>query len=246
MSGPFLIHTYVTHLNFSIYKCWDDPDSTYSKLVDHVLNSHRGTWIKEFKLSTNAGGNFEKWFEFSLSKKAETIHLSSYHDIDYEGLFLRLPKTNNGFECLRDLQLSNARMTDQDFELLLSNCTALESLKLGYPVELKNVSIVGHTINWSICTCLSSELTPLWSVMLLASFLWRCIAWAVDAPCNLAIHRSLLNSILKMIFFRNCLMSSLLKCHVASANQLQIMFLLIEVDSISEVIINLQFISKFF
>ncbi|KAL1532618.1 hypothetical protein AAHA92_32605 [Salvia divinorum] len=36
-------------------------------------------------------------------------------------------------------------MTDQDLQLLLSNCIALESLKLVFALNLENVSIVGHT-----------------------------------------------------------------------------------------------------
>ncbi|KAL1540616.1 hypothetical protein AAHA92_24944 [Salvia divinorum] len=91
------------------------------------------------------GHNFERWFEFALSKKAEIIHLSGYHDIDYEGLFHRFPNTNNGFECLQDLYLSDSRMTDQDFQFLLSNCIALESLKFAFPLKLENASIVGHS-----------------------------------------------------------------------------------------------------
>ena len=36
-------------------------------------------------------------------------------------------------------------MTDQDFELLVTNCCALECLRIGACTNLKNVSIVGHT-----------------------------------------------------------------------------------------------------
>ncbi|KAG6402398.1 hypothetical protein SASPL_134591 [Salvia splendens] len=91
------------------------------------------------------GGNFENWFEFALTKKAEIIHLTGVVILDYEGLFLRLPNKNNGFECLKNLYLSHSKMTDRDFELLISNCLVLECLAIVLSIKLKNVSIVGHS-----------------------------------------------------------------------------------------------------
>ncbi|XP_047965558.1 uncharacterized protein LOC125210021 [Salvia hispanica] len=66
-----------------------------------------------------------------------------YNEKDLDLDFLRLPSTNNGLQCLKDLSLFGLKLTDQYFELLVSNCTILESLSVQLSNELKNVSIVG-------------------------------------------------------------------------------------------------------
>ena len=140
-------HTYVSHLKFPKYREYTYDivtESNYVSMINHVLNSHRGRRIKELVVDMHIYecGNFEKWFEFALAKKAEIIRLCGrLHD---EGPFLRLPITN-GTECLKDLYLGCIKMTDQDFELLISNCLALECLRIRSSIELQNVSIVGHS-----------------------------------------------------------------------------------------------------
>ncbi|KAG6402397.1 hypothetical protein SASPL_134590 [Salvia splendens] len=152
------LYCYITDLYFPSHIPYVVTESDYSRVVQHVLDSHRGSRIKEFRLCMSKGLYFERWFEFAVSKKAEIIHLSGKHDIDYEALFLRLPNTNNGFECLKDLYLHKSRMTEQDLKLLLSNCIALESLKLDFPFKLDNVSIVGHTkLKHLSLTCLVAD-----------------------------------------------------------------------------------------
>ena len=90
-----------------------------------------------------ANGNFESWLKFALTKKAEIIHITmyGYKDLDLE--FLRHPSMNNGLQSLKDLSLCGLKLTDQDFELLVSNFIALESLTIKSSLDLKNVSIVG-------------------------------------------------------------------------------------------------------
>ncbi|XP_047958931.1 FBD-associated F-box protein At2g26860-like isoform X1 [Salvia hispanica] len=142
------LHHYVTRLNFPIYLPRVDADVWYfASAVTRVLRLHRGGRIKEFRMCMSGCFNYEivEWFEFALSKKAEIIHLRGIRYIDYEALFLRLRNKNNGFECLKDLCLLDPLMSDQDLELLLSNCIALESLELKNALMLENVSIVGHT-----------------------------------------------------------------------------------------------------
>ncbi|KAL1540593.1 hypothetical protein AAHA92_24924 [Salvia divinorum] len=112
-------------------------------MVDCVLNLHRGGRIKELEVDMfgHDGGNFERWFEFAMTKKVERIHIVMH----YDSPFVRLPYTitSHGLECLKDLYLSHIQMTDQDFELLVSNCVALERLTLRLSFKLEHVSIVG-------------------------------------------------------------------------------------------------------
>ncbi|KAL1567302.1 hypothetical protein AAHA92_02794 [Salvia divinorum] len=115
-------------------------------MVDYVLDSHRGSRINELAVDMSDhegdGGNFEKWFDFALTKKAEIIHLDRVHQHLHECPFLRFPYTN-GLECVKDLYLSSIIMTDQDFGLLVSKCLFLECFTIESPSELKSVSIVG-------------------------------------------------------------------------------------------------------
>ena len=76
------LHTYITQLNFPTYIDEIDNLSNYVSKVDRVLNSHRGSQIKEFRLSMEGYcGTFVSWFEFALTKKVEIIHITMYHNL---------------------------------------------------------------------------------------------------------------------------------------------------------------------
>ena len=232
------LHTYVTSLIFQRYRYGVGTDSIYSKMVDHVLNSHRGTKIKEFSLLMSKGRNFERWFEFALSKKAESIHLRGYHRIDYKALFLRLPNTNNGFECLKDLYLYHSRMTEQDFELLLSNCIALESLKFEFPIDMKNVSIVGHNklkhLDLSYSRVDSIVIRDAISLVSLTMY-------GLHSECSVQINNTpnLTGLYVGDDIFLKLLYKLLTGMPSCVRDQLQIMHLSIEISNMSQVIIYL-------
>ena len=99
------LHTYVSHLNFPKYRFPINTKSNYIGMIDHVLNSHRGTQIKELVVDMfiHKCDNFDRWFNFALSKEAEIICLRGC--FNNKGPILRLPITN-GIKCLKDLHLS--------------------------------------------------------------------------------------------------------------------------------------------
>ncbi|KAH6782808.1 hypothetical protein C2S51_008101 [Perilla frutescens var. frutescens] len=152
------LHTYVTHLDFpppSNFSGETSFQNYVNTVVDRVLDSHRGARVKALKVDTN-NASLDKCLEFALTKEAETIDIrnrGTSHDC-----FLRLASNLNiirllpaGLKCLEQLSLSNVIVNDQDFELLLSNSLALESLsikcsydKCTYNKYLKNVKIIGH------------------------------------------------------------------------------------------------------
>ena len=83
--------------------------------VNHVLNSHKGSRIKEFRFDVYRCGMFDeigRCFEFALTRKAEIIHISPSHHT-----FHRLPD-RNGLKCLKDLSLINNEMTGQYFQFV--------------------------------------------------------------------------------------------------------------------------------
>ena len=111
------LHAYITHLNFTKYALDNIDqiiyrDRCHTDIINHVLNSHRGSRIKELRLDLYTCDIFviERWFEFALFKRAEIIHISLC------GLtFHRLPDTN-GLECLKNLSLIDIEMNDQYFQ----------------------------------------------------------------------------------------------------------------------------------
>ena len=136
------LHNYITNLNFP--KLTDKKTNifmnpNYANIVNHVLNSHRGNKIKEFRLEIFDCGKFEieRWFEFALTKQAEIIHI-----LPPPCAFHRLPNTNS-LRCLKELSLIDIQMTDEYFNFMVSNCLALECLTIKHPGKLENVSIVG-------------------------------------------------------------------------------------------------------
>ncbi|KAL1540605.1 hypothetical protein AAHA92_24933 [Salvia divinorum] len=148
-------------------------------MIDCVVNSNRVTRIKMFRVDMcgfEEIGRFESWFEFAVTKKAESIHLVGVQQLRLNGPFLRLPNTN-GLDCLKDLYLCYIKMTDQDFELLVSNCPVLECLEIESCRELGNVSIVGHS---KLKFVKFSDIIPLKSIVIrdaisLVSLMFHCL-----------------------------------------------------------------------
>ena len=147
-----LQHHYLDLLVFRKFRCGIDRIPNYVHMVDHVLNSNRSSQIKVLgvDMSRYVGAKFKKWlkfeewFEFALAKKIEIIHLRGVEQHHHKGPIFRLPSTN-GLECIKDLYLASIKLSDQGLEFLVSNCVALERLKIESSWELRNVSIVGHS-----------------------------------------------------------------------------------------------------
>lgn len=151
------LHTYVSHLSFPQFNfenIWPrdlikERHPNHVNTIDHVLDSHRGGRVQELKVNMihMKGANFEKWVEFALTREVESIDIRILHiGFGWEGYFLQLSNLMwTKSRCLRELYLSRVNVTDQDFELLVSNFPAIESLSIDLPSKcLKNISIVGH------------------------------------------------------------------------------------------------------
>ncbi|CAA0807406.1 Unknown protein, partial [Striga hermonthica] len=82
--------SYTSHLNFDDYssmeKIIEDPEfrgverEKYVKWVDSVLQSHRGSTVKElricFSLVKSAGKSITKWLEFAFERHIEKLELN--------------------------------------------------------------------------------------------------------------------------------------------------------------------------
>ncbi|KAL6535674.1 hypothetical protein OROMI_027048 [Orobanche minor] len=125
----------------------------YIKSIDHVLDCHRGSRVKEFRaeMLCMSGAHIDRWLRFALAKGAETIVLRMKRMLNVDASYsLRLRNLLIGADgCpprVRDLSLSCVDVDDSDVELLLSGAfPLLESLWLAAACsrDLRKVSIVG-------------------------------------------------------------------------------------------------------
>ncbi|KAL1534683.1 F-box/FBD/LRR-repeat protein-like protein [Salvia divinorum] len=183
-------------------------------MVNHVVNSHRGGRIKEFRLEITEFD--QSWFEFALAKKVEIFHSGGEKHFGYGSWFLRVPSTN-GLEFLKDLSLTYLHITDQDFELLISNCLALEYLTINYSMELTNVSIVGLSKLKHVNFSNNVEVRSL--VIHDAISLTSLTLCKLNSGCTVQLSNtpSLPNLIMKKVLMHPCLMSFSPECHLAYA-----------------------------
>ncbi|KAH6757821.1 hypothetical protein C2S52_023268 [Perilla frutescens var. hirtella] len=144
------LHTYNTHLDFPPFNLEKEHLRNYiNTVVKRVLDSHKGGKVRVLKVDTNKA-RFHKCLEFALTKKAEIIHIRKRGRVCHD-CFPRLASNLNiirllpaGLTCLKELSLERVGVDDQDFEILVSNSLALESLSIAYTKYLTNVRVVGH------------------------------------------------------------------------------------------------------
>ncbi|KAL6571649.1 hypothetical protein OROHE_003292 [Orobanche hederae] len=124
----------------------------YIKSIDHVLDCHRGSRVKEFRaeMLCMSGAHIDMLLRFALAKGAETIVLRMKRILNVDASYsLRLRNLIAADGCpprVRDLSLSCVDVDDSDVELLLSGAfPLLESLSLAAACsrDLRKVSIVG-------------------------------------------------------------------------------------------------------
>lgn len=178
---------YVTHLDFPPFK---PPEANlqqnqdeiltkfqaYTKSIDHMLDSHKGNRVKEFRVDMHwvkGGANIDKWLQFAVAKQAEIIALCMKHGGNRYPLQLhKLLIVVGGSprpRVLRELSLSGV---DVDVELLLSSFPLLERLSLAACwKKLRKVSMVGLAAlkHVAICGAPYLELVEIEDMMSLVS-----------------------------------------------------------------------------
>jgi Leucine Rich Repeat/F-box domain len=127
--------------------------SKLTKFVDIVLLLHQGP-IQKFELK-NCGHNFNdavhRWMVILSRNGIRNLMLnlhsnwkipssffnaSSLTDVYLANIILELPRSCNGFEILKSLQLYNCTIGEEDLENLLSSCPLLEKLHISYMYDL--------------------------------------------------------------------------------------------------------------
>ncbi|CAA0833160.1 Unknown protein [Striga hermonthica] len=176
--------SYTSHLNFADYSsmekvmlepdCWSVEGEKYVKWVDSVLQSHRGSTVKElricFSLVKSASKSITKWLEFAFERHTEKLELnlsdgSCDQSPDESYVFPQelCGKSSRLFNCksLKMLHLGSIEVSGETIEFLLRGCPLLEQLIVRSSDNLTRLEVCGpslvlkHLEIWH-CVCLKS------------------------------------------------------------------------------------------
>ncbi|CAA0807403.1 Unknown protein [Striga hermonthica] len=169
--------SYTSHLNFDDYtsmeKIIEDPEfrsverEKYVKWVDSVLQSHRGSTVKElricFSLVKSAGKSITKWLEFAFERHIEKLelNLSDGEYVHHPHEVYSFPrelcsnissdhpyKSSRFFDCksLKMLSLDCVNISGETIEFLLRGCPLLEQLIVRASNTLTRLEVCGPSL----------------------------------------------------------------------------------------------------
>ncbi|GER36894.1 F-box/RNI-like/FBD-like domains-containing protein [Striga asiatica] len=183
--------SYISHLNFDDYSSMEKimrasefhtvsvEREKYVKWVDSVLQSHRGSTVKElricFSLVKSATNSITKWLEFAFERHTEKLELNLsegdlIHAQDKTYVFPQELCSSDGpykssrlFNCksIKMLSLGCIQVSGETIEFFLRGCPLLEQLNVRASKYLTRLEVCGpslvlkHLEIWD-CTYLKS------------------------------------------------------------------------------------------
>ncbi|GER36880.1 F-box family protein [Striga asiatica] len=156
--------SYISHLHFddhsSMWKVIRDPEGSsverekYVKWVDSVLQSHRGSTVKElricFSLVKSAGKSITKWLEFAFERHTEKLELNLSEgnwgqDPDESYVFPQELWGNISTRLfnIKMLNLGSIEVSGETIEFLLRGCPLLEQLIVSASDQLTRLEVCG-------------------------------------------------------------------------------------------------------
>ncbi|KAJ9539979.1 hypothetical protein OSB04_026485 [Centaurea solstitialis] len=177
------------HLVFVDRKRWSLIDTTllskeknkYMSWVHHIIHQHKGPTIDKFKirfgLDENAKGEIDKWIEFAVSKKVQTLVLNLMRLGTTQGNYCfpnKIFDREHGYSSKRhslndpimerkffkSLTLMRVDVDDEDLKKILNNCPVLEHLYILGSGKLVKPKINGKGLvlkNLDIVSCIGLE-----------------------------------------------------------------------------------------
>lgn len=161
---------FITRLNFTASKSMFallkacrmmDGGHQYVNWVNQILNLYQGgaslnEFIVSFPLEATFSRDIDEWVKFVMSKRVRKLvfDLGYFYTKSLGYAFPRewylcfmSPLHLSGLKCLTNLSLWFVTVNDEFIEYLLSNCTNLESLVVKYSRSIKNLKVVGSSLN---------------------------------------------------------------------------------------------------
>ncbi|KAL8048619.1 hypothetical protein ABFS82_07G076300 [Erythranthe guttata] len=153
----------------ALVKIADDPKLSneeslkYVRWVNCVLQSHKASPLKEFRVCFDLGRTFKyaitQWLEFAFARNVERLELDfsprtcrvgTVDDTCYvfPNKFLKRPSQSSSvnFRSLKELSLKSVIVTREAVEFFLHNCPLLEKLVVSYTCQLSNLEVCGSSL----------------------------------------------------------------------------------------------------
>ncbi|KAL7136223.1 hypothetical protein ABFS83_10G015200 [Erythranthe nasuta] len=135
----------------------------YVKWVNSVLQSHKSTTLKEFKIhfrfDITDENSITQWLEFAFSRQVQRLELFT----EKSGIFycfpeefftpysgtepkLQQPRMLFDFKSLKQLSLKMIIVSDRAIELFLHNCPLLEQLIVHFSQKISKLEVCGPSL----------------------------------------------------------------------------------------------------
>ncbi|KAK6116438.1 hypothetical protein DH2020_049900 [Rehmannia glutinosa] len=139
----------------------DNERRNYVRWVDHVIASHKGSAIEEFRVFFNLDKAYEKsidgWLRFALSRKVQKLELNlteaaftrsrkdhEFYTFPYTLMFAVSDSSIDfNFKYLKKLSLNCVNVNGEALEFFLRQCPLLEHLSVSRSLELTALKIIG-------------------------------------------------------------------------------------------------------
>ncbi|KAK6133749.1 hypothetical protein DH2020_032460 [Rehmannia glutinosa] len=139
----------------------DNERRNYVRWVDHVIASHKGSSIEEFRVFFNLDKAYEKsidgWLRFALSRKVQKLELNlteaaftrsrkdhEFYTFPYTLMFAVSDSSIDfNFKYLKKLSLNCVNVNGEALEFLLRQCPLLEHLSVSRSLDLTALKIIG-------------------------------------------------------------------------------------------------------
>ncbi|KAL8048613.1 hypothetical protein ABFX02_07G077700 [Erythranthe guttata] len=144
-------------------KLSNEESLKFVKWVNCVLQSHKASPLKEFRVRFDLGENFKnaitKWLEFAFARNVERLELDFSPIIYRVGIvddtcyvfpnkFLKPHSQSSSvnFKSLKQLSLKSVIVTRKVIEFFLYNCPLLEKLVVRYVSQISNLEVCGSSL----------------------------------------------------------------------------------------------------
>ncbi|CAN1233501.1 Putative F-box/LRR-repeat protein At3g28410 [Linum perenne] len=138
------------------FKDW--VSGVVSQLEQHSNNKGSSSKVTKFRVvcsltnSCNSKGDIDRWLEFALSNRVESLHLDfrGFTGMSDNYIFsndcfshIKTPVGLSEIKSLRSLHLSFVQVGDEIVEHMVANCPLLEELVLKHTTSLNKLRVVG-------------------------------------------------------------------------------------------------------
>ncbi|KAG6388319.1 hypothetical protein SASPL_149744 [Salvia splendens] len=130
---------------------WDVGTCKHVKMVNSVLESHQGLFLKHFRLNfyvnKSAQSAVTKWLGFVWSRQVESLNMNfRCYNVKHAVMLEDLLGQMRPMKYLQNLSLIMMKVRGEDISLFLKNCPFLRKLRIAHSFLTSDVHISGATL----------------------------------------------------------------------------------------------------